>query len=223
MAQIRRFLFDTDFRHPGGKPPRDEAGSAEAIARAEAEVAAEAALRAEAEAEAFARGLQEGRAQAEAQVQARLADALNRVAAAAAGMIGAADARDAERETQALDFAVALGRKIAGAALDSQPVAAIAEAAGRALQHLRGVPHLAIRVHDILVEETERQVARLARERGYEGRLIVLGDPALAPGDARIEWADGGVVRERAAIEAAVLAALGEGAAAPHPAAPAGF
>ncbi|TNC12807.1 flagellar assembly protein FliH [Methylobacterium terricola] len=209
MAQIRRFLFDTDFRHPDGKPPREEAGGAEAEAQARAAAAAaQAAERAAMEAEAFARGLQEGRAQAEAQVQARLADALNRVAAAASGMIGAADARDAEREAQALDFAVTLGRKIAGAALDSHPVAAIAEAAGRALQHLRGVPHLAIRVHDALVDETERQVTRLARERGYEGRLIVLGDPGLAAGDARIEWADGGVVRERAAIEAAILSAL---------------
>jgi len=210
MAQIRRFLFDTDFRHPEGKPPREESGGpeAEAQARAAAATAAQAAERAAIEAEAYARGLQEGRALAEAQIQARLADALNRVAAAAAGMIGAADARDAEREAQALDFAVTLGRKIAGAALDSHPVAAIAEAAGRALQHLRGVPHLAIRVHDALVDETESCVARLARERGYEGRLIVLGDPGLAAGDARIEWADGGVVRERAAIEAAVLSAL---------------
>lgn len=210
MAQIRRFLFDTDFRSPVAPPPRDEAPAAEALAEAQAraEAAAREAAREAAEAEAYARGLQEGRAQAEAQVQTRLADALNRVAAAAAGMIAAADERDAAREAQALDFAVALGRKIAGAALDHHPVAAITEAAGRALQHLRGVPHLAIRVHDALVDETQGQVARLARERGYEGRLIVLGDPGMAPGDARIEWADGGVVRERAAIEAALLAAL---------------
>ncbi len=180
MAQIRRFLFDTDFRGPPAKPPRDEAPDAEALAEARlrAEEAAREAAREAAEAEAYARGLQEGRAQAEAQVQARLADALNRVAASAAGMIAAADDRDAALEAQALDFAVALGRKIAGAALDSHPVAAITEAAGRALQHLRGVPHLAIRVHDALVDETERQVARLARERGYEGRLIVWAIPA---------------------------------------------
>lgn len=49
----------------------------------------------------------------------------------------------------------------------------------------------------------------LARERGYEGRLVVLGDPDMQAGDARIEWADGGIVRERARIEAAVADALG--------------
>jgi flagellar assembly protein FliH len=66
-----------------------------------------------------------------------------------------------------------------------------------------------VRVHDSLVEEAEALVKRLARERGYEGRLVVLGDPDMAAGDARIEWADGGIVRERARIEAAVLDALG--------------
>ncbi|WP_407524685.1 flagellar assembly protein FliH [Methylobacterium oryzisoli] len=198
MAAAQRFLFDNDFRIPGGSATR---------AREAAEQAA-AADRAEAQATAHARGLQEGRAQAEAQVQARLADALNRLAAAATGMIAATDARDAERETQALDFATALARKIAGDALAAHPMEAILETARSALQHLRGVPHLAVRVNDALVEETEAALKRLARERGYEGRLIVLGDPDLAPGDARMEWADGGVVRDRAAIEAALARAL---------------
>ncbi|ACL60884.1 FliH/SctL family protein [Methylobacterium nodulans] len=209
MAQVQRFLFDNDFRVPGGSAARarEAAAQAEATAQAEAEARAEATLRAQLDA-AHARGLQEGRAQAEAQVQARLADALNRLATAAAGLLAAADARDAEREAQALDFAVALGRKLAGEALDAHPVAAILEAARSALHHLRGVPHLAVRVNDRLVEEAETALKRLARERGYEGRLIVLGDPDLPPGDTRLEWADGGVVRERAAIEAALATAL---------------
>jgi flagellar assembly protein FliH len=38
---------------------------------------------------------------------------------------------------------------------------------------------------------------------------VVLGDPDMHAGDARIEWADGGIVRERARIEAAVADALG--------------
>ncbi len=102
-----------------------------------------------------------------------------------------------------------IARKIAGDALDAAPLAGIEEAARSALQHLRGVPHLVVRVHDGLVEDAEALVKRLARERGFEGRLVVLGDPETVPGDARIEWADGGVVRERARIEAAVAEALG--------------
>jgi flagellar assembly protein FliH len=189
----RRFLFDTDFR------PREGATASPK----------EAAALAEAVAQAHARGVQEGRAQAEAQAQARMADALTRVGLAAAGLIGQADARDAAREEEALAFAVSLARRIAGDALDTQPLAAIGDAARAALQHLRGVPHLVVRVNDRLVDEAEALVKCLARERGFEGRLIVLGEPDLASGDARMEWADGGVVRDRARIEAAVLEAIG--------------
>ncbi|KQP24705.1 flagellar assembly protein FliH [Methylobacterium sp. Leaf102] len=189
----RPFLFDTDFRpRPASvASPKDDAALAEAVA------------------DAYARGVQEGRAQAEMQAQGRMADALTRLGLAAAGLLGQADARDAEREAQAMDFAVALARRIAGEALDTQPLAAIGDAARSALQHLRGVPHLVVRVHESLVDEAEALVKRLARERGFEGRLVVLGEPDLAPGDARMEWADGGVVRDRARIEAAVLDALG--------------
>ena len=188
----RPFLFDTDFRRPQGH----------------AAAAKEAAAIAEAEARAHARGVQEGRAQAEAQAQGRLADALVRLGLAAAGLLNQSDARDAEREEQALAFSVSLARKLAGDALDADPLAGIGEAARAALQHLRGVPHLVVRVHEDLVDGAEALVRGLARERGYEGRLVVLGEPHLSPGDARIEWADGGVVRDRATIEAAVLGAL---------------
>ena len=102
-----------------------------------------------------------------------------------------------------------LARRIAGDALDAKPLATIGEAARTALQHLRGVPHLVVRVNDALVDEAEALMKSLARERGYEGRLGVLGEPDLLPGDARIEWADGGIVRDRTRIEASVRDALG--------------
>lgn len=187
------FLFETDFRRP--KPSAEAARAAEAAAQAEQA--------------AYARGIQEGRLQAEGEAQARLAQAMARLAEAADGLLASADARDADHEAQAVELALLIARKVAGEALDAHPLAGIGEAARSALQHLRGVPHLVVRVHETLVDEAEALVKRLARERGFEGRLVVLGDPDTAAGDARIEWADGGVVRERARIEAAVAEALG--------------
>jgi flagellar assembly protein FliH len=37
----------------------------------------------------------------------------------------------------------------------------------------------------------------IARTRGFEGRLVVIAEPEIALGDCKIEWADGGVVRDR--------------------------
>ena len=44
---------------------------------------------------------------------------------------------------------------------------------------------------------------------GFEGRLVILAEPGIATGDCRIEWADGGVVLERAAIEAKISELVG--------------
>jgi flagellar assembly protein FliH len=58
------------------------------------------------------------------------------------------------------------------------------------------------------VEATRAELTAIAQIRGFAGRLIVLGDPEVAEGDARLEWADGGVVRDAAAVERAIRSAL---------------
>ena len=58
-----------------------------------------------------------------------------------------------------MELALALARKLAGEALDDEPLAVIADAAAQAFQHLRGVPHLAVRVNDDLVEQVDALLA----------------------------------------------------------------
>jgi flagellar assembly protein FliH len=52
------------------------------------------------------------------------------------------------------------------------------------------------------------RLEEIARACGYEGRLVVLGEPEIGVGDCRIEWADGGLTRDRAATDAAIAEAL---------------
>ncbi|HEX8664140.1 MAG TPA: FliH/SctL family protein [Beijerinckiaceae bacterium] len=187
MTQARRFLFDNDFRSPGR-------GDARAVA--------------EAEERGRAAGIAQGLAQAQHSIPARLAQAVERLAQQAAALLADADARQAGIEEEAVALALTLARKLAGEALDADPLGPIAEAARDAFRHLSAVPHLAVRVNDALVEEVDGLLARLARERGFSGRIVVVGEPDIALGDARLEWADGGVVRERRATEAALADAV---------------
>lgn len=199
MTKANPFLFERDFRDPhGAANPKHLAD-----------------LRA-AEDEGFERGLAEGRARAEREIQARLAGAVEAVAGAVGDLLSRMDAHRAEVEADAAALALALARKLAGAALEAQPLTAIAEVAIGAFQHLRGVPHIVVRTHQPLVDHVDRLMHGLARERGFEGRIVVLGEPDMNPHDVRIEWADGGVVRDQARIEAAaaeVLASAGAGRA----------
>ena len=73
---------------------------------------------------------------------------------------------------------------------------------------LRAAPHLVIRLSDVDAEPIQNELKRLVSERGFEGRLVVLGEPGMARGDCRIEWADGGIVLNHAAIVADIEAAI---------------
>jgi flagellar assembly protein FliH len=197
MANAAKFLFGTDFR----KPEPD---------------ARQSAALADAEARGYMRGIADGLRQAEAEAKVRSADAQMRVATAmdqvghgVAELLATLDDHLARTEALAVDLAVTLGRKLAGDVLAREPLAAIAEAAAQSFQHLRGVPHLVVRVNDALVEDVDAMVLRLARDRGFEGRLVTLGDPDIPPGDVRLEWADGGIARDRTRIDEAVAKALG--------------
>ncbi len=190
MAGAPPFLFQTDFRQERRKNAITEAD----VARARAE----------------------GRAEGEAEGEARARAAADRDMAALASLLSSqlsmllddAASRAAEIEAGALACALTFARGIAGAALQRAPLAEIEALAREALIHARSAPHLAIRIAESEVETVDRLMARLARETGYAGQVVVLGEPEMAPGAARIEWADGGLVVDPAAREAAIMASV---------------
>ena len=187
MTQASRFLFDTDFREPGR-------GDARAVA--------------EAEERGRAAGIAQGLAQAQTSAPVRLAQAVERLAQQAGALLADADARQARIEEEAVALALALARKLAGETLDRSPLAPVAEAAKAAFRHLAAVPHLAVRVNDALVEDVDALLARMAREHGFAGRIVVLGEPDVPLGDARLDWADGGIARDRVRTEAVLANAV---------------
>ena len=65
-------------------------------------------------------------------------------------------------------------------------------------------PHIVVRIGADIYETAKDKLEEIARARGFEGRLVVMSDAAMAPGDCRIEWADGGVNRDQAATLSAI-------------------
>ena len=57
-----------------------------------------------------------------------------------------------------------------------------------------------VRVNVAIYPEARERIEALVRTHGFEGRLVVLAEPEIEPGDCRVEWADGGMVRDRAAV-----------------------
>jgi flagellar assembly protein FliH len=61
-----------------------------------------------------------------------------------------------------------------------------------------------VRVNEGLYAAVREKIDDIARAQGFGGRLVVLGEPGIAVGDCRIEWADGGVNRDTGVAERAI-------------------
>jgi len=191
MGAPAKFLFDVDF-----------GAGAERVATIA--LAEHAAKLADAEAAGHRKGYADAQADAKVEAERRLAAALERIAVSLGEANGALAAIEARLECEAVEVAVAVARKLTPALIEREPFAEISALASHCFRELIAAPHLAVRVSDTLYAAAREKLGDIAQAHGYAGRLVVLGEPSIAPGDCRIEWADGGVNRDRAAADAAV-------------------
>jgi flagellar assembly protein FliH len=97
-----------------------------------------------------------------------------------------------------------VARKLCGELIAGEPLGEITRLVSDCFSHLVATPHLVVRINDRLYETARERIERLAKQSGFEGRLVILAEPEIDTGDCKIEWADGGVVLERAAVEARI-------------------
>jgi flagellar assembly protein FliH len=191
MAAPAKFLFDTDFAAPDKSRERANAAEiAEKIAAAEAR--------------AYRDGFDAGQREAKAESDRRSALALEEIKIAMTGIAARFAGVETRMETEAVDVAVAVARKLCSALVDAEPLGEVTGLVSDCFSHLVSTPHLVVRVNEALYEVAREKIERLAKPSGFQGRLVILAEPDVATGDCRIEWADGGVVLERAAIEAKI-------------------
>jgi len=186
VAAPVKFLFDTEFAQEAKRAAEPKINLAEhqsllALARRDGEAA----------------GFVAGEGKAMASIERQRALALAAVGDRMSGAAAALEALEARLEAEAVDIAVAVATKLAGALIEREPLTEIRRLVADCFANLRGVPHLVVRVNDDLLEDARTELTRLASERGFEGRLVLLAEPGIALGDCRIEWSSGGVMLDR--------------------------
>jgi len=189
MAAPAKFLFDMDFGAP------DKAREKPATA---AEIAQKVAS---AEARAYRDGYEAAQREAKAESDRRMALALEEIGITIKGIATRFSGIETRMETEAVDVAVAVARKLCNELIAGEPLAEVIALVSDCFSHLVSTPHLVVRINDSLYEAAREKIERQAAQSGFEGRLVILAEPEIATGDCRIEWADGGVVLERSAIE----------------------
>jgi flagellar assembly protein FliH len=191
MAAPAKFLFDVDFSAPD---KRERAATPSEIAQKIAS----------AEARAYRDGYDAALREAKVESDRRAALALEEIGIAIQGIAARFSGVEARMETEAVDVAVAVARKLCSALIAHEPLGEVTALVSDCFSQLVSTPHLVVRINDSLYEAAHGRIERLAKQSGFEGRLVILAEPEIETGDCRIEWADGGVVLERAAIEAKI-------------------
>ena len=197
MAAPAKFLFDTDFSAPdrARERPVPQAEVAQKIAAAEAR-----AYR-----DGYDAALREAKVESDRRSALALEEIGITIKAIAAGFAGI----ESRMETEAVEVAVAVARKLASELIEREPLGEVTALVADCFSQLVSTPHIVVRINDGLYEAAHTRIEALAKQSGFAGRLVILAEPNIPTGDCRIEWADGGVVRERAVIEAKINELVG--------------
>jgi flagellar assembly protein FliH len=197
MAAPAKFLFDMDFSAPDKtrERPATPAEIAQKIATAEAR--------------AYRDGFDAAKREAKAESDRRAALALEEIGIAIQAIATRFSGIETRMETEAVDVAVAVARKLCSELISGEPLSEITALVSDCFSHLVSTPHLVVRINEQLYEPARERIEKLAKRSGFEGRLVILAEPEIDTGDCKIEWADGGVVLERAAIEAKINELVG--------------
>ncbi len=188
---LAKFRFDLDLGH---RQERNSVMTETAIA----------ALVNHAREEGRREGIAEGQREATVKAAQAIAKAACDLADHTAAMNAALDDNRHATLSDAVSLAAVIGRKLARHLLDREPTAEIEALVTECLASLDAVPHLVIRCNAELADAVRDIAKARIATSGFSGRLVVLGEPDISMGDARIEWAEGGVVRDSALLEAEI-------------------
>lgn len=182
MAKAR-FLFEQDFaqeERDALKPKQptftlDDLEAARAMARAE--------------------GVEVGKAAAMASIERKAADALAALGKQLAESGAARDAALARIEAGAMELCAALLRKLFPSMQQRHGLGEIEGLLRDGLRTMADEPRVVVRLNDTLLDGLQPRIDALAKQAGFAGRVVLVGDDMVAVGDCAIEWADGGAER----------------------------
>lgn len=214
MAVVRKFTFDNDFDAPRVVAPK----AAPEVVEEDlppppppppsfSEEELEAAV-AEARKAALAEGQAKGKADANAQTERQTATALTAIAGHFAKIEGEVQAAVEQMRETTMELSLAMVRRLFPEFARQHGLEEVRELLGRCLDTLRTEPRFTVRVASGQDEALRGEVDALARSRGFEGRIAVTADESLKPGDCRIEWSQGGMIRSADEIWKAIEAAM---------------
>lgn len=182
MAEPLKFTFDTAFGTRSENEPVNE--SLPVITQEDVDAA---------RTQGFIQGREDGLAEASAQFNSESKAAFDKIGNGLAKLMASQSKTAADAVEQAENYALLIAQKIAKAALMQHPTLQVKALIDDCLSHINLMPHLVIRVNESMTQVIQTELQPIIAEKGFEGKLIIMGEENIALGDCAIEWADGGV------------------------------
>ncbi|MEQ8397717.1 hypothetical protein [Thalassobaculum sp.] len=149
----------------------------------------------QAKVEAHAAGRQEGMDDAMAGIEQQIARTMDATFSRLPKVFEEHAAWTKAMEVDALRLAVALMRKLAPELSRNSELPEVERIIREAFGFLTEQPKVMIRVAPTLEEALRDKVALMASRVGYEGQVVLVGDPELPTDDCRVSWQAGAVER----------------------------
>lgn len=198
MARARPFTFDYSF-----DAGADERRKAEELAKRRA--AEEAAANRpptftveeleQARTEAHALGRQEGMADAMAGIEQQVGRTLDTMFSRLSKVFEQHAAWTRTMETDAARLALTVMRKLAPQLCRGRELPEVERVVREAFGFLTEQPKVMVRVAPDVAEALRDRVELMASRVGYEGQVVLVGDPELPADDCRVSWQAGAVER----------------------------
>lgn len=199
MAQLEKFLFETEFERPGANilEKADARDPDTVLLYTEPDITA---ARREAQEQGHSAGLEEARNE----IAAGVASAVQALGTHVTNLLGEMDSRIEEVRKEAADLAFQIGRTLAGTLLDREPVMAVEAMIRECLGNLDtqdSSERLVLRVPPALADEIRSLAGSLAESVGFAGVIAVMAEGSLDGANCSAEWSNGGAVRSQSAAE----------------------
>jgi flagellar assembly protein FliH len=196
MGAPAKYLFEMDFAASNRSP------NAVPLAEHNTKLA-------EAETRGYANGFAAAQAEALADVTRRLSLALEAISQELKTITQGLAGVEGRLEAEAVEVATAVARKLAPELIQREPLTEITTLVTDCLRHLNAAPHVVIRVSEGIFPQARERLDGIARDLGFAGRLVIMAEANMGNDDCRVEWADGGLVRDRAATEKTIAETVG--------------
>jgi len=147
-------------------------------------------------------------AEAKDLIEKRAADAMEILGQGLKELLDGRAALEAAIQRDAIAIVRTVLRKALPAYCRAHSLSEIDALVAECLREAHDEPRIILRVSEAIFPEIRDRLGRISALAGYSGKLMLQADAAIADGDCRIEWGQGGVERDTERLEHEIEAAI---------------